>query len=119
MCHVRDVQDRLNAIPETIRRKVTLYVSDTENKMKGLWRMIEAEYPKIFAYGCATHTLNLLLGDIGSLDHFSGMLKQMQELISFFRGHSVPHTRLKRRSKTILDSQEKEIGVIKVWGRDV
>ena len=44
--------------------KINAVVTDNAANMRKAWKLIEAEYPHIFANGCAAHMLNLLVKDI-------------------------------------------------------
>ena len=51
--------------------KINGLVTDTEPKMRALWKLVEKDYPTIFAYGCCTHTIQLILKDICALPWFA------------------------------------------------
>lgn len=63
------------------------HITDNEAKMKALWKRIEETYPKVMAYGCATHMLHLLLSDIAALEPFKTMLDDARCVIKWFRNH--------------------------------
>lgn len=58
--------------------KFVALVTDNANVMKATWPLIEEKYPKISAYGCAAHCLNLLIKDI-LVPHDSGKRKKCDE----------------------------------------
>ena len=85
--------------------KVAGFISDTEPKMKKLWKLIEEKYPTIVAYGCCTHTLQLLLKDICGVAWFSSVCARCNQIGKWFRNHHLPAGLLKKWSKKLLDGE--------------
>ena len=71
-------------------------ITDTENKMRAMWRLVEAAYPKIFAYGCGTHTVQLILKDVCGLPWFANVCKKCNQMSKWFRNHHLPAGILKK-----------------------
>lgn len=69
--------------------KFVATVTDNTNSMKALWRMIELEYAHVFAVGCASHTLNLLLKDIMKLENFKTCNEMVTKIIKYIKKRHV------------------------------
>ena len=85
--------------------KVVGFISDTEMKMRKLWSLIEEKYPTILAYGCTTHTLQLLLKDICGVGWFESVCARCNQIGKWFRNHHLPAGLLKKWSKKLLDAE--------------
>ena len=82
--------------------KINGFISDTENKMRATWKLIENKYPSIHAYGCCTHTLQLLMKDICSMEWAAALLKSANSIVLWFRNHHFPAAKLKEYSRKLL-----------------
>lgn len=65
--------------------KIVAVVTDNTNNMKAMWRMVESEYEHIFAVGCASHTLNLLMKDIAKLQKFKSCIDLVTKIIKYIK----------------------------------
>ena len=76
------------AITELVDPKyVIAIVTDNASNYKGAGLAIQAKYPKITWVPCATHTLNLLLKDIGRLNFIKQTLLDANDVVKFIREH--------------------------------
>ncbi|KAG5685057.1 hypothetical protein PVAND_014259 [Polypedilum vanderplanki] len=57
--------------------------------MKAVWKLIEAKYPNISAYGCAAHAVNLLIKDIVNTTESSKTIKNAEKIIKFVKNHHI------------------------------
>jgi hypothetical protein len=64
---------------------VVLVVSDNAANAKAAGKSLEDEFPHIMWVGCITHSLNLLLKDIGKLDWAETVLKRATQLVKVVR----------------------------------
>ena len=76
--------------------KVSGLITDTENKMRAMWALVEAKHPSIFAYGCGTHTVQLILKEICALSWFAAVCAKCNQIGKWFRNHHLPAGLLKR-----------------------
>lgn len=81
---------QLKAITDEIDpSKFVAVVTDNTNNMKAMWRMVELEYAHMFAVGCASHTLNLLLNDIMKLENFKICIEMVTKIIKYMKKRHV------------------------------
>ena len=70
---------------------IIAFVSDNESKMVAVRKLIDEYYSKegklFFTYGCASHYLNLLGGDICKKKTIAALLIQVKEINKYFRNH--------------------------------
>ena len=85
------------------------FISDTENKMRALWKLIEAEFPEIFAYGCCTHTLQLILKSVCALEWFGMVCAKCNQIAKWFRNHHLPAGLLKKYCTLLKLSVERPV----------
>ena len=74
------------AIKEIGASKVVGVVTD--NAEKGSWPIIEAAFPHLTCYGCAAHTLNLMLKDWGNDDWCKDVIKVARDLVTWINNHA-------------------------------
>ncbi|XP_041980965.1 uncharacterized protein LOC121734420 [Aricia agestis] len=72
--------------------KFVAVVTDNTITMKATWRMVEAEYEHIFAVGCASHTLNLLLRDIVKIQKIKDCIDIVTKIIKYIKKRHVELT---------------------------
>jgi hypothetical protein len=78
-----EVKDRYNCEVDSI-------VTDNENKMVAMKRIMKERHPELAAYGCSAHWANLLGQDLTP----SAVLSQVLEINKFFRNHHTPESLL-------------------------
>ena len=61
--------------------------TDNENKMGRMKELLKEYNPKLLAYGCSAHHLNLLEKDVTP----KSVLKHIVEVHKYFRNHHLPH----------------------------
>ncbi|KAH7282851.1 hypothetical protein KP509_35G050100 [Ceratopteris richardii] len=86
------------AIEDVGSRNVIQVVTDNGSNCVAMGRMLEEEYPKITWTPCASHSLDLLMEDIGSLPWVENILSKAKFIVKFvtsrpkvqniFRSHS-------------------------------
>ena len=59
-------------------------VSDNASNCEAMGRMVEAEFPKIVWTPCASHSLDLLMKDMGSLPWIKEVVDQALRIVTFF-----------------------------------
>lgn len=92
-------EEMIKVIEEFGASKFRGCITDNAANMKSAWQTVQQTYPKIFCFGCLSHSLNLLAGDIEKLTFCSELLSLHKELVLFFRRHQVPKAILERCSK--------------------
>jgi hypothetical protein len=75
--------------------KCVSIVTDNAANMRSAWNTIETRYPRVFANGCASHVLNLLVKDLCNMDQFkvvvgnltfvARFIKERQHVLAFFK----------------------------------
>ena len=53
--------------------------------MQAAWKLIEANYPTIFANGCGAHVLNLLVKDILEINEYEKTLQEAVDITKFIK----------------------------------
>jgi hypothetical protein len=64
--------------------RVVGFVSDNENTMKSVWRILEERLDHFLTAPCVVHVTNLLLKDIGKLNWLEAVINQTKRLVIFF-----------------------------------
>lgn len=77
-------------------RNVVAFVSDTENKMKAVWDLLEARFPWILTIPCSGHCFDLLTADIAKHPDVAGILSFCNSMTQYFKNHSFPKAVLER-----------------------
>jgi len=67
----------LGVINEIGSDKFIGIVTDNAANMKNAWARIQEEYPHEVCYGCGAHGIQLLLGDICSLQSAADVLQRL------------------------------------------
>lgn len=94
------VADAISAVIDEIgAQKIIALVTDNMNVMKAVWVEIESRYPKIAAYGCAAHGVNLLIKDILSLPQHVKTMNDSNKVIQFFNNHHIAHAKYQEKMK--------------------
>ncbi|KAG5685058.1 hypothetical protein PVAND_014259 [Polypedilum vanderplanki] len=84
------VADAIFEVIESLgSQKFCAFVSDNALVMKAVWKLIEAKYPNISAYGCAAHAVNLLIKDIVNTTESSKTIKNAEKIIKFVKNHHI------------------------------
>ena len=95
---------------ETINiEKFSAVITDTANVMKAAWHIIEEKYPTIVCFGCASHTLNLLIKDILKINSIKTVVDNATNLVKYFKKHPQAIAKLKRIQQ---DNYNKEIALV-------
>ena len=81
--------------------KISGLVTDTEAKMRALWQLVEKDYPMIFAYGCCTHTIQLILKDICALPWFAAVCTKCNQVAKWFCNRHLPAGLLKKTARAL------------------
>jgi len=89
--------ERINSLGP---RNVCAFVSDTENKMKAVWDLLQTRYPWIVIIPCAAHCLDLLFADICKHSCVSRPLAFCSSMTRYWRLHGFPKAVLERCQKT-------------------
>jgi hypothetical protein len=64
--------------------RVTAVVTDNAAAMKAMWKKAEDAYPGLVCFGCAAHSLNLLLLEVFKVDEVKQLLKVCKAVTSLF-----------------------------------
>ena len=70
---------------------VTAIVTNNASNYKGVGLAILEKYPKITWVPCATHSLNLLLKDIGKMSFIQKTLLNANHVVKFVREHCLTY----------------------------
>jgi len=73
--------------------KIFAVVTDNENKMSKMWKILRERQPKLIAYGCSAHLLNLVEKDVTP----QTILKQIIKVQKYFRNVHQAHGWLKEK----------------------
>jgi hypothetical protein len=68
--------------------RVVSVVTDNCSTMQKAWGLIEENYPRIYANGCAAHVLNLLVMDICTLQEFTQTIAEVSNICKFVKTRS-------------------------------
>lgn len=80
-------------VKEKYGKECFAIVTDNENKMLALRRLIIADHPDMISYGCGAHYINLVMGKIVNKD----ILEQVVHVNKYFRNHHSAHGMLKEK----------------------
>ncbi|CAG8488922.1 3554_t:CDS:2 [Scutellospora calospora] len=76
----------LSMISDAINiEKFSAVIIDTANVMKAAWHIIEEKYLTIACFGCASHTLNLLIKDILKINSIKTVVDNATKLVKYFK----------------------------------
>lgn len=89
--------------------KFVALVTDNTNSMKATWRMIETEYMHVFAIGCASHTLSLLLKDIMKLENFKACCDLITKIIKYIKKRHVESAYFEKMQKEKYENNSKTL----------
>jgi len=81
-------------------RNVCAFVSDTENKMKAVWDLLQVRYPWMVMIPCAAHCLDFLFADICKHPCISRPLAFCSSMTRYWRMHGFPKAVLERCQQT-------------------
>ena len=87
------LEDAIEEIEEGLGKKVIGVVTDNENKMKKMKRLLKEKNKQLLAWGCQAHMLNLLEGDICD----KAMLGKINDVSKFFSNVHRAHGLLKEK----------------------
>ena len=62
------ISDVIQEVKEECGKTTIAVVTDNTSNMKKSWRLLEDKYPDLTCYGCAAHSLNLVLSDLLKLE---------------------------------------------------
>ncbi|KAE9586456.1 putative ribonuclease H-like domain-containing protein [Lupinus albus] len=62
-------------------------VTDNAANYKVAWAMLNEKFSSIFWSPCVAHCLNLILGDIGKMEHVSTLAKSASNITKFVYNH--------------------------------
>lgn len=88
-------------IVEVGPEKVSAVVTDNAPVMQAAWDGIEARFPHIAAYGCAAHTLNLLIKDILADPCYTNTIKDEVKIAKFVNNHHLVHAKFEEKRKQL------------------
>ncbi|KAK1866564.1 hypothetical protein I4F81_009080 [Pyropia yezoensis] len=77
-------------------RNVVAFASDTENRMKAVWDLLEARFPWILTIPCSDHCFDLLVADIAKHPDVAGILSFCNSMTQYFKNHSFPKAVMER-----------------------
>lgn len=80
-------------------RSVVAFVSDTENKMKAVWDLLEARSPWMLTIPCSGHCFDLLIFDIAKHPDVARALELTNNMTQYFKNHAFPKAILERCQK--------------------
>lgn len=64
------------------------FVSDSAANMAGSWKLIEKNFPKVFAHGCAPHSLNNFFKDLmKKVAGFGDIMERSLKIVKFIMYH--------------------------------
>jgi len=106
--HAKEYRHTAEYISKEMDNVLTMYgannfracITDNASNMKSLWQILKVKYPWIYCYGCISHGLNLLAGDLEKMPFCCTQLYLHRDLVLFFRRHQVPKAILERCCKT-------------------
>lgn len=94
-------EEMLKVIEEVGASKFVGICTDTAANMKAAVALVQTKYPHIHGVGCASHQLNLVIGDILKLEMLSEPLEQAVEVAKWFRRHHIPNNELEENQKRL------------------
>lgn len=86
--------DAIKSIEEKYEKKVFAIVTDNENKMLKMRKIVTEKFPDVFTFGCNSHYLNLVEQAIAP----SNIIAHIRDIHKFFRNHHRPHSWLKKKN---------------------
>lgn len=92
-------EEIMNVIDELGSEKFCCIITDNAPVMKLSWKIIEAKYSSIAAYGCAAHGLNLLVKDILDTPENVKLMKNAEKIIKFVTNHHMVKSKYEERRK--------------------
>ena len=75
----------IRVIEEIGPDKVVSVVTDNAPNMTSAWTIIETNFPKIFANGCAAHVLNLLIKDLCSAEKYQNVMVKANNIVNYVK----------------------------------
>ncbi|KAF1893456.1 hypothetical protein Lal_00001934, partial [Lupinus albus] len=72
-------------------------VTDNAANYKAAWTMLNEKFPSILWSPCGAHCLNLILGDIGKMEHVSTLAKSVSDITKFVYNHGFLLAWLRKR----------------------
>jgi hypothetical protein len=93
----------IGAIDSVGHKKVCAVVTDNAANMKNAWKILQEKYPYLIIFGCLAHGINLLIKDILGIHGFDIILKDVKDIIKFFKNRQLPREMPTILRRTILD----------------
>ncbi|KAF1863216.1 hypothetical protein Lal_00014675 [Lupinus albus] len=98
---VKDARTLCNLFIELVEfvgvTNVVHLVTDNAANYKAAGAMLNEKFPSIFWSPCAAHCLNLILGDIGKMEHVSTLAKSASDITKFVYNHGFLLAWLRKR----------------------
>jgi hypothetical protein len=88
----------IGAIDSVGHKKVCAVVTDNAANMKNAWKILQEKYPYLIIFGCLAHGINLLIKVILGIHGFDVILKDVKDIIKFFKNRQLPREMLKQKS---------------------
>jgi hypothetical protein len=86
----------IGAIDSVGHKKICAVVTDNAANMKNAWKILQEKYPYLIIFGCLAHGINLLIKDILGIHGFDIILKDVKDIIKFFKNRQLPREMLKQ-----------------------
>lgn len=116
---IQDARQVANQIIDVLREigdaKFCGVVTDNANVMQAAWKLIEAEFPRVSANGCAAHCLNLLIEDIVKTTDSKSLLEESSSLIKYINNHARVRSVFEAARKTANVAHALSLPVITRW----
>ena len=96
--------------------KINALVTDNAANMQAAWAQLKMEFPTLQTYGCACHTLNLLLKDFEHIKTLGDHISMCKEIVKFFKLKQVPNAVLHEKQESANSKQSLKLPVQTRWG---
>ena len=90
-------------------------MTDNAPVMKTTWKMIENRFPHISVYGCAAHTINLLVKDIADTTNNAKTIKDAENIIKFFKNHHLIKAKVDQKRPAFKITKSFSMAVATRW----
>lgn len=92
-------EEIIKVIEEVGSEKFSSVITDNAAVMQAAWKIIEARFDTISAYGCAAHGMNLLIKDIVMIPEFTKTSQDASKIIQFINNHHIAHAKFASKRK--------------------
>ncbi|CAM1295475.1 Uncharacterised protein r2_g470 [Pycnogonum litorale] len=114
------IADQMKMVIEEIgSSKIYATVTDNAANMRSAWTEIEEAYPHITPIGCAAHGLNLLLGDIMSIETMQAIHSKAKKIVKSVKNKQVVSATFAEKQRQKGKSTSLKLPVITRWGSSV